>query len=267
MEGWVSNANYSMKKMAFLLFINRKLLELADSRELFGLCEVLDRSVDSANLKRALEAVYTEYLPRGMHPFVYLSMEIKAENVDVNVHPTKREVHFLNEDKIIETICLTLQQRLANANTSRTFYTQTFLPGATPLELGDVPYNKPTSGNAKKPEHKLVRTDSRTRSLDAFIVDVGEEMESKSKRIRVDEGGEDDVIIVDDEMDVDAGNVNDGMEMTQPIEETEPIPTESIPKRERVEVRLTSILELREEVIQRGHKGTGKTHPTPYLTT
>ena len=62
-----------MKKMVLLLFINHRLVE-------------------STSIKRAVEQAYAVYLPKQMHPFVYLSLEINPRNVDVNVHPTKREV-------------------------------------------------------------------------------------------------------------------------------------------------------------------------------
>ncbi|KND03473.1 DNA mismatch repair protein MutL [Spizellomyces punctatus DAOM BR117] len=259
LEGLVSNANFSTKKMIFLLFINH-------------------RSVDSSNLKRAVEAVYTEYLPRGTHPFVYLSLEIKPENVDVNVHPTKREVHFLNEDKIIQTVCEVLQSRLADANQSRTFYTQTFLPGAPPVSTPGPGSNKST----KAPEHKLVRTDSRTRTLDAFITHLPAptaippneiyQPEDAEEATRVEESSRKRLKIVDHlnqdtqvstittveertttSVDEEEGDVND----VRPdrMSESNLAPHKITHKGRTVEVRLTSVLELRDEVRQSCHKG------------
>ncbi|CAG7823197.1 unnamed protein product [Allacma fusca] len=82
MRGHVTNVNFSTKKFTFLLFINHRLVE-------------------SAAIRKAVDAVYTSYLPKGSHPFLYLSIEMNPRNVDVNVHPTKNEVHFLHEDLII----------------------------------------------------------------------------------------------------------------------------------------------------------------------
>lgn len=73
--GLISNANFNAKKLSLLLFIN-------------------NRSVECSPLKRAIETVYATYLPKGSHPFIYLSLDIKSQNVDVNVHPTKKEVYM-----------------------------------------------------------------------------------------------------------------------------------------------------------------------------
>ena len=109
MSGYISNANYSVKKCIFLLFINHRL-------------------VDSSNLRKAIETVYVSYLPKDKHPFVYMSIEISPQNIDVNVHPTKHEVHFLHEDLIIETIQKATDSKLLGANESRYYYTQTLIP-------------------------------------------------------------------------------------------------------------------------------------------
>jgi DNA mismatch repair protein MLH1 len=93
--------------------------------------DTIDRSVESSSIKRAIENIYSALLPKGSFPFVYLSLEIDPKNVDVNVHPTKKEVHFLHEDKIIAAVSEAFEQALENANHSRTFYTQALLPGAS----------------------------------------------------------------------------------------------------------------------------------------
>ena len=118
MKGYITNANYSKKKLTFLLFINHRL-------------------VDSSGIRKALDAVYSAYLPKGTHPFVYLSLELNPLNVDVNVHPTKHEVHFLHEDSIIEIIQKQLEEKLLGCNSSRTYYTQKLLPN-TIVETSDV---------------------------------------------------------------------------------------------------------------------------------
>ncbi|KKY22388.1 putative dna mismatch repair protein [Diplodia seriata] len=119
-DAWVSNANYSVKRTTLLLFINH-------------------RSVESSAIKKAVEQTYSTFLPKGGHPFVYLSLEIDPQRVDVNVHPTKREVNFLNEDEIIEIICDEIRSSLGNVDTSRTFMTQSLLPGANKITTMFLP--------------------------------------------------------------------------------------------------------------------------------
>ncbi|KAH7411121.1 histidine kinase-like ATPase [Cadophora sp. MPI-SDFR-AT-0126] len=154
-RGWTTNANYHVKKTTLLLFINH-------------------RSVDSTNIRKAIEQTYSAFLPKGGHPFTYLSLDIDPHRVDVNVHPTKREVNFLNEDEIIEKICTDIRSKLADVDTSRTFLTQTLLPGArlpsTATPDADGSANTTSSTPKPKPyENNLVRTDSKLRKITSML--------------------------------------------------------------------------------------------------
>ncbi|KAI1334878.1 histidine kinase-like ATPase [Xylariaceae sp. FL0016] len=158
-RGWATNANYHIKKTTLLLFIN-------------------NRSVESSNIKKAMEHTYSAFLPKNGHPFLYLSLEIDPQRVDVNVHPTKREVNFLNEDEIIQAVCESIREKLAEVDTSRTFMTQTLLPGTilpsnTPQhDLDEVSGKTPstTRRTTSKPyENNLVRTDSSLRKITSMF--------------------------------------------------------------------------------------------------
>uniref|UniRef100_A0A672V4A6 DNA mismatch repair protein MLH1 n=1 Tax=Strigops habroptila TaxID=2489341 RepID=A0A672V4A6_STRHB len=155
MKGYITNANYSVKKCIFLLFINHRLVE-------------------SAALRKAIETVYAAYLPKGTHPFLYLSLEIVPQNVDVNVHPTKHEVHFLHEDSILERVQQHIESKLLGSNSSRMYFTQTLLPGADCSSSEVVKPAANSSAAAKGASdkvyaHQMVRTDSREQKLDAFL--------------------------------------------------------------------------------------------------
>ena len=54
------------------------------------------RPVESIAFTQALRAGYGEALPRGQSPVCFLLIEIDPAEVDVNVHPAKREVRFRN---------------------------------------------------------------------------------------------------------------------------------------------------------------------------
>ncbi|KAH9891359.1 histidine kinase-like ATPase [Xylariomycetidae sp. FL2044] len=156
--GWATNANYHIKKTTLLLFIN-------------------NRSVESTNIKRAVEQTYATFLPKNGRPFIYLSLEIDPQRVDVNVHPTKREVNFLNEDEIIQAVCETIRDKLAAVDTSRTFMTQTLLPGtiipSTASQHDDERSTATTPATTRKTtrpyENNLVRTDASVRKITSMF--------------------------------------------------------------------------------------------------
>lgn len=58
------------------------------------------RPVESRLLSYALIESYHRFLPKGRYPMAFLFVEVPPAEVDVNVHPTKREVRFRNEPRI-----------------------------------------------------------------------------------------------------------------------------------------------------------------------
>ncbi|XP_033067872.1 DNA mismatch repair protein Mlh1 isoform X1 [Trachypithecus francoisi] len=278
MNGYISNANYSVKKCIFLLFINHRLVE-------------------STSLRKAIETVYAAYLPKNTHPFLYLSLEISPQNVDVNVHPTKHEVHFLHEESILERVQQHIESKLLGSNSSRMYFTQTLLPGlAGPsgemVKSTASLTSSSTSGSSDKVyAHQMVRTDSREQKLDAFLQPLSKPLSSQPQ-----------AIVPEDKTDISSGRARqqdeEMLELPSPAEvaaknqslkgdttkgtsemSDKRGPTSSNPRKrhredsdvEMVEddsrkemtaactprrriINLTSVLSLQEEINERGHE-------------
>jgi DNA mismatch repair protein MutL len=72
------------------------------------------RSVRDRMLIRAIEQAYQTLIPRGRHPAALLFVDMRHEDVDVNVHPMKTEVRFRNGGAVFDVVYHALRDRLAD---------------------------------------------------------------------------------------------------------------------------------------------------------
>lgn len=70
------------------------------------------RPVDSRTLNYALIESYHESLPKGRYPLAFVFFECDPAEVDVNVHPAKREVRFRSEPQVRSFVIRAVLQRL-----------------------------------------------------------------------------------------------------------------------------------------------------------
>lgn len=225
-RGAVSGFNYNNKrKIQPVFFINNRLVA----------CEPL---------KRAINSIFQVFLPKGNHPFVYLSLELEPQNVDVNVHPTKREVRFLFEDEILEWVCGKIHDVLAERDNSRTFKQSVLKRAGEPATLDAI-----TASTKKyRQENKMVRVDGSQQKISAFIKPESQKVERtvNSDSSWLVENPEstfmDETMLPADEEDFE-----------EPVESS---PAEKLAGsgRERQDIQLDSILELRKEVAESIHR-------------
>ena len=100
----ISQDSYPTSRMVFT-FVNR-------------------RAVRDRVLQRAVTQAYDTLIPRGRYPAAAVFIEMRPEDVDVNVHPMKTEVRFRNPGAVFEAVYHALRERLADQTAA----------GATPAE-------------------------------------------------------------------------------------------------------------------------------------
>ena len=72
------------------------------------------RTVKCPVFQKAIDMAYRHTLGIGKYPFVVLNLELPTSDLDVNVHPTKREVRYKNTNQIFNFIHSAIDMALAN---------------------------------------------------------------------------------------------------------------------------------------------------------
>lgn len=90
------------------------------------------RPVESRLLSYALIESYHRYLPKGRYPLAFLFVEVPPEEVDVNVHPSKREVRFRHEPRLRGAVMHGLTRVLARESQKRHLSMERVAPISVP---------------------------------------------------------------------------------------------------------------------------------------
>ena len=125
-SGYVSTPDYTRSsKKDYYMYVNSRIVK----------CPIFQKSVDT---------VYKNLIG-NRYPFIVLNLELPPEDVDVNVHPTKKEVRYKNPNQIFNFIYSAVDSALNNKKQE----SQTDTPYLRPV-------NTPTSIEQKRQEKKQI---------------------------------------------------------------------------------------------------------------
>ena len=79
------------------------------SRQIF--C-VNGRIIASSVLERAIDRAYAERMFKGRFPIAFLFLAMPAEKLDVNIHPTKKQIRFDNNSEVEDFVAEAIQEAL-----------------------------------------------------------------------------------------------------------------------------------------------------------
>lgn len=70
------------------------------------------RTIQSRTITQAVRISYHDYIPKTRYPIGVLHLELPPERLDVNVHPTKREIRFSREAEVTDAVRLAVRRAL-----------------------------------------------------------------------------------------------------------------------------------------------------------
>lgn len=97
-SGFVSTPDYTRSsKKSYHIYINSRMVK----------CPVFMKSIDMA---------YKNLIGIGKYPLVVLNLELPPSEIDVNVHPTKKEVRYKNTNQVFNFIYSAIDMALSNSS-------------------------------------------------------------------------------------------------------------------------------------------------------
>lgn len=94
-SGYVSTPDYTRSSKKYNIYINSRTVK----------CPIFQKAIDTA---------YKNLIAKGKYPFVVLNLELPPTDVDVNVHPTKKEVRYKNTNQVFSFIYAGIDMALSN---------------------------------------------------------------------------------------------------------------------------------------------------------
>ncbi len=77
---------------------------------------VNNRFIKSPYLNHAVYEAYRELIAHDSHPAWYLFLEVDTKNIDINIHPTKTEIKFIDDKTIYALLHSSVKRALGKAN-------------------------------------------------------------------------------------------------------------------------------------------------------
>lgn len=135
--------------------------ELAKSNRYYMITILNERNVYIPKVQRAIIDAYSDFIFNSKYPFVVLKIRVEHSLVDVNVHPSKREIRLSNEDRICDAVNVMIKDTLLDKKplTEAPSYTKEETPKAVvspkieekisllldeELEVNDVVISRPS---------------------------------------------------------------------------------------------------------------------------
>ena len=103
------------------------------------------RPVANSPFTQAIRRGYHTRLMVGRHPICVLKLDLPADEVDVNVHPTKREVRLKNSWRVLERLERAIKHTLLQLPTG------SMTPDSSPIESVSVEVDSPMKEHAPLP--------------------------------------------------------------------------------------------------------------------
>lgn len=94
---------------------------------------------------KAITSAYTPLIPVGENPNFFIYIEVSPDTIDVNIHPTKTEIKFENEQPIWQILAATVKEALGKFNEVPTIDFDT-------LDAIDIPIHTPGVSSSSRPQ-------------------------------------------------------------------------------------------------------------------
>ncbi|MCG3258197.1 MAG: DNA mismatch repair endonuclease MutL [Candidatus Heimdallarchaeota archaeon] len=144
------------------------------------------RSVTNKVISEAVSRGYGTAVPHNRYPIIFLYFDLPPDEVDVNVHPTKKEIRFSNEAKVFALIESATRESLEKSGLK--LFETVIETRHKPTTLTSVETKSHESSKRKllfsvgpreRPDYKIVR--SKEQRIDKFLPSMDKNIELHEK--------------------------------------------------------------------------------------